>query len=322
MSKQTGPAGKRDASHEPQARGSAPLRSVLVPLDLTAISDRIVSRVSQLPLADDVRITLLHVVPAGLAVGEQRGAERDGDKALAVEARHLRKLLPKTARVHEVVTRGTPATEIAAFASKVHAELIVVGRSGARPLRDAFLGSTAERVIRQARLPVLAVRSAARAPYHRPLVALDLDPIIAEVVRVMLRVLPPPRPSLAVVHAFDTPYRGLIYPSLHEAEAEELKNELRAKATHALATRLTAALAKSEPRPERRPLWKTHVRYGSPRAVVQKAMQTTDADLLVLGTRGYSGAAYAFLGTVAGDLLRAAKCDVLLIPPARSGDRA
>ena len=48
--------------------------------------------------------------------------------------------------------------------------------------------------------------------------------------------------------------------------------------------------------------------------MVEKATEQAEKDLLVLGTRGHSGAAYVFLGTVAGDLLRAARCDVLVVP--------
>jgi nucleotide-binding universal stress UspA family protein len=78
------------------------------------------------------------------------------------------------------------------------------------------------------------------------------------------------------------------------------------------------ALAQLNVPHEDAPRWKTHVRYGSPRIVVEKAVRKAETDLLVLGTRGYSGAAYAFLGTVSGDLLREAKCDVLVVPPAAS----
>ena len=37
--------------------------------------------------------------------------------------------------------------------------------------------------------------------------------------------------------------------------------------------------------------------------------------ILALGTHGYTGLERAFLGTVAGDVLRAVKCDVPLVPP-------
>ena len=131
----------------------------------------------------------------------------------------------------------------------------------------------------------------------------------------MLRVLPRPRPRVEVIHAYDVPYRGLIYPSLSEDDAEEIKNELRSHATHELAKLLSTALTEADVRPQDRPHWAIHVRCGSPRAIVEKAIKKAETDLLVLGTRGYSGAAYVFLGTVAGDVLRAAKCDVLIVPP-------
>ena len=48
---------------------------------------------------------------------------------------------------------------------------------------------------------------------------------------------------------------------------------------------------------------------------LEKAVEKRDVDLLVLGTHGYAGLAHAFIGTVAGDVLRAVTCDVLVVPP-------
>ena len=63
------------------------------------------------------------------------------------------------------------------------------------------------------------------------------------------------------------------------------------------------------------PLWNVHVRHGTPYSVVRRMVDRSETDLLVLGTQGFSGAAYVFLGSIAGELLRAAKCDVLVVPP-------
>jgi nucleotide-binding universal stress UspA family protein len=306
---------KRSLSSDSSLPASTGFRSLLVPLDLTPSSDRVLGRLSLLPLADDARLTLLHVVPASLPPTEQQSAAHDAKKALADEAQHLRKLLPKKVRIEPLVKLGTPAREITAGASKVKAELIVMGRGGGRALRDTFLGSTAERVVRQARIPVLSVRPPPRMVYSRPALALDLDPIAHEAVRFMLRVLPSSRSRVAVIHAFDDPYQGLIYRSFSEDEAQQRRDELCSNATHELEGLLATALAKAKIRPEDEPIWKTHVRYGPPRVVVEKALKNAEADLLVVGTRGYSGAAYAFLGTVSGELLRAARCDVLIVPP-------
>ncbi len=309
---------KRSSSQDHGAAEPARLRSLLVPVDLTPSSDRILGRLALLPLADDARVTLLHVVPGNLPPREQPDAERDAKRALAAEARHLRKTLPKSVSVETLVKLGAATKEIVACTKRVQADLVVMGRAGGRALRDAFLGSTAERVVRQARVPVLVVRLPARSAYSRPALALDLDQAAHEIVRLMLLVLPPPRPPAEVIHAYDIPYGGLIYPSLSAHESGQLKADLRLKATKRLNELLRSALSKVKLPHEQTPAWRTHVRHGSPRSVVERATRSADTDLLVLGTRGHSGPAYVFLGTIAGDLLREAKCDVLVVPPAPS----
>ncbi|WP_437797078.1 universal stress protein [Sorangium sp. So ce693] len=299
---------------QPEMDEAGRFHSLLVPVDLTAISDRVLGRVARLPLADRARVTLLHVVPGNLPARAQERAERDARKSLVSEARHLASALPERVDVEPVVKVGSSAAEIAGCATATRAELIVMGRGGSRALRDIFLGSTAERVIRRGQLPVLAVRLAPRAAYSRPAVALDLEQGSTDVLALMLRLIPPPRPRVMVIHAFDTPYRGVIYPSLSEADAEAWRNKLGQTATQQIVKLLAASLARAKVRPAEAPPWKMHVRCGSPRLVIEKAVKKADSDILVLGTHGYSGVAHAFLGTVAGDVLREVAGDVLIVP--------
>ncbi|WP_438040588.1 universal stress protein [Sorangium sp. So ce128] len=299
---------------QPEMDEAERFHSLLVPVDLTAISDRVLGRVALLPLADGARVTLLHVVPGNLPARAQDRAEQDARKSLVNEARHLVKTLPKGVDVEPVVKVGSSAAEIAGCATSTRAELIVMGRGGSRALRDTFLGSTAERVIRRGQLPVLAVRLAPRAAYSRPAVALDLEQGSTDVLALMLRLIPTPRPRVLVIHAFDTPYRGVIYPSLSEEDAEAWRSELEQAATQQIVKLLAASLARAKARPAGVPPWKMHVRCGSARRVIEKAVKKADSDLLVLGTHGYSGVAHAFLGTVAGDVLREVASDVLIVP--------
>jgi nucleotide-binding universal stress UspA family protein len=295
------------------------LQSLLVPIDLTPSSDRALGRISLLPLADEALVTILHVVPLSFSPKQQRAAERDASRMLEVESQHLRKTLPKGVSVQPLVVRGAAVKEIAARATKLKAELIVMGRGGGRALRDAFLGSTAERVIRKTRLPVLVVRLPPRVAYGRPALALDIDDRAAqEVVRHILRLLPPHRPRVAVIHAYEVPHAG-VYPSLSDDDFDETENELQRKATRDVELQLSVALARLKVPTQFSPSWATHVREGSPSIVVEKFVRKTGTDLLVLGTRGYSGAAHLFLGTVSGELLREVKSDVLVVPPRGSG---
>lgn len=291
------------------------LRSLLVPVDLTPTSDRVLGRVARLPLAERARVTLLHVVPGDLSAREQRAAERDAAKTLADEARHLASSLPGSIVLRTVVGLGNAAREITELAGTEACELVVMGRGGARVVRDTILGSTAERVMRLTRVPVLAVRLAARAPYRKPALAIELDAAAAGVFAWLLRLLPPPRPRIEVIHAFSSPLESRIYPSLSEDEIEERRAELKDAAARRLDELLTRALADLRIAGHEAP-WRPHLRHGPARQVVHKAVKSAHSDLLVMGTRAYSGLAQLFLGSVAGDLLRDVSCDVLLVPPA------
>jgi nucleotide-binding universal stress UspA family protein len=52
---------------------------------------------------------------------------------------------------------GDPADEIVAYADSVDAEAIVVGTRGRGSITGALVGSVSQRVLRDARLPVLVV---------------------------------------------------------------------------------------------------------------------------------------------------------------------
>ena len=57
-----------------------------------------------------------------------------------------------------IVERGNPVEEIIKTAEKRNCDLIVMGTHGQGTLADVMLGSTARRVIRRSKIPVLVVR--------------------------------------------------------------------------------------------------------------------------------------------------------------------
>lgn len=61
--------------------------------------------------------------------------------------------------VREVFSEGQPSTEIINFAEKNDIDLIVMGTLGKTGLDRFLLGSVAEKVVRNSKVPVLVVRS-------------------------------------------------------------------------------------------------------------------------------------------------------------------
>lgn len=296
---------------------SGMLGSVLIPVDLFANSERVVERAALLPFSEDARVTLLHVVPQPLPLQVRQCAVGDAHEALATIGARLVRVLPKKARFKTAVKTGAPIVEIAKHARSMGARLIVMGRVGSRPIRELFIGSTAERVIRQAQLPVLVVRLPVRGPYQRPLFALEDDETALDVLSFGLRMFPAPRAPLSLVHAYDPPIHGFAYPSLSPEQAREYRQHYRQQAIHRIAMLLSTARLSGRVPGLDAVRWRHDVRYGSPRAIIPQAVARERTDLLLIGTHGRSGVAHAFLGTVAGDVLREVTCDVLVVPPRR-----
>ena len=296
-----------------EERSAIRFHRLLVAVDLTALSDRVIGRVMRLPIAERGRIELLHVVPSGLSSTEQRRAVNDARSYLAGAADDLSASVPGGVVVTSEVEIGAAPPAISRHALAMHAELVVTGRGHMHTLRDHMIGSTAERVIRRSRVPILVVRRPPRSRYLRPVVALDDDGAASAVLAALVRVLPAPRPTLDVIHAAERAYVH-AYPSLRRDDQAQYKRDLAAQALPQVA-RLLASAVDSTGVPADAVPYELRVECGSSRPVIQRAVEQADADLLALGTRGRSGLSYALLGTIAGDVLRAVRCDVLVVPP-------
>jgi nucleotide-binding universal stress UspA family protein len=91
------------------------------------------------------------------------GKKRDNTMIHEVLDRFCENLRPGTndheaAMDETVVKRGNPVAQILATAEEKHCNLIVIGTHGRGALVDTMMGSTASRVLRRSKIPVLAVR--------------------------------------------------------------------------------------------------------------------------------------------------------------------
>jgi len=91
------------------------------------------------------------------------GKKRDNTMIHEVLDRFCENLRPGTddheaAMDETVVKRGNPVAQILATAQEKHCDLIVMGTHGRGALVDTMMGSTASRVLRRSKIPVLAVR--------------------------------------------------------------------------------------------------------------------------------------------------------------------
>jgi nucleotide-binding universal stress UspA family protein len=142
------------------------LRKILVATDFSPPSDAALEYAIDLASRLGASVTLLHTyeipmygVPDGtfVATPEMVGQiQSAGQKALdAALAKRKDRGPPLDARLRE----GRAWEMIHATAAEIGADLIVIGTHGRKGFARALLGSVAEKVIRTATVPVLAVHS-------------------------------------------------------------------------------------------------------------------------------------------------------------------
>jgi universal stress protein A len=141
---------------------------ILSPVDFHENSLVALECAAQFARQYDATIYLLHVIPTDelhlhrevYRPAEGGGADVRWAEKVATEKLHelARERLSGGVR-HEILTRvGDAAKSILETADEVGAELIVMATHGRTGLSHFFLGSVAERVVREASCPVLTVR--------------------------------------------------------------------------------------------------------------------------------------------------------------------
>jgi universal stress protein A len=133
---------------------------ILVPTDFSRPSERALDYAHDLAQRFGASLHLLHVVNRpllgeGLAAEAYRSEKFESDMVRGTESR-LRKLAPDAAATDVVF--GYTAKAIVDWASRVDADLIVMGSHGRTGMAHLMLGSVAEAVVRTAQCPVLTVR--------------------------------------------------------------------------------------------------------------------------------------------------------------------
>jgi nucleotide-binding universal stress UspA family protein len=150
------------AHAESPAPGAA--KTLLVPVDFSEHADAAIAFARSLAEKTGAGVVLLHAyyLPPGMDVSAAliddvviRSIREEASRRLEA----LRGALGGAA-VRLAVAHGAPDTAILDAAREYSADYVVMGTRGRTGLASFFLGSTAERVIRRSRAPVIAVKVA------------------------------------------------------------------------------------------------------------------------------------------------------------------
>lgn len=276
-----------------------PVHTILFPTDFSEEAERAFPLACSLARDCGARVVALHVVPPPLG-HEQVLVRQNPDEYYEVPRSALRELKApdENVRVEYRLADGHAADEILQVANEIQAGLIVIGSHGRSGVRRLLLGSVAEKVMRDAVCPVLAVKTASVVPNIRViLLPTDLSEASESALGVAFSLARDYYARLIVLHVASFgqeiskceemleqsfAYRRELEDKLHHGQKPEYNVELR-------------------------------VEQGDPAERVIHVAEETRCDLIVMGSHSRSGLSRLLMGSVAEKTFRNASCPVLLV---------
>ena len=282
------------------------LRSILAATDFSANAHQAALRAAELARELGLRkCVLLHVAP--------RRTFSAADRARVM--RHLREELAREARALKAQT-GVAFTPRLAHGAVVETlareggrfDLVAVGAQGAHPLRDFAIGTSAERLLRQIRRPVLIVKRKPAGAYRHALVPVDFSSSARAALALARQVAP--GAELSVLHAFEVPFEGKLRVA---GVAEDSVLRYRRLARERARTELEAMVGDAGEGVTRL------VAHGYASKLIPRTQAEIGADLVAIGKQGRSALEDLLLGSVTLHTLAAVDCDVLVAPAPKGG---
>jgi len=203
---------------------------------------------------------------------------------------------------------GLPAQEIVRAATRLPADLIVIGTHGTSGFQHLMLGSIAEKVLRTSRVPVLTVPPRAQAtsklPFQEVLCPVDFSRCAREAVHLALSLAEEGDANLTILHVLENVGEAPI--ATRHFNVPEFRREYRQWAIDQLQALLPEYSA-DRCRPT------TRVVEGKAYGEILKAAADDGTDLIVMGVHGRNPLDLMLFGSTTNQVVRRATCPVLTV---------
>jgi nucleotide-binding universal stress UspA family protein len=296
------------------------IREILCPTDFSEASHHALDHAIAIAKWYDSRITALHVIhvplvpepPPSILVAGHAGATAVVTSTYQVCEEDVRAWVKPAQRAgiktDTSVDEGNAARRILEHARSARTDLIVMGTHGLSGADRAMLGSVTEKVLRQARCPVLTVppvvAAAPSVPYKHLLCPLDFSESSLSALRYALSLAEEADASLTILHVFDWPRESDLL--VERFDTKEFRRVVEEDARARL-----DALVTDDVRQWCNP--STTVAYGKPYREILDLAGREATDLIVMGVRGRNPLDLMLFGSTTSHVVRRATCPVLTL---------
>ena len=294
-------------------------KRILVPIDFSETSKKVLRHACRYAEYFNASLVLVHVNPTAFAAEFKLGLKKSENEALIARfheqlASIHQKQKSLSDKVDTVVVSGSPFAEICRIAEGRKADLIMISTHGRTGLDHVMLGSTAERIVRHAKCPVLTMHKsllenpkARLSPKQlkRILAPLDFSAPSQKAATRAAKLAETLGAKVTLMHVNEV----AVYPDYPEIGFADLGllAEQQAKAASARLVRLAARIGKQGAGSD------THVCDGVPYQEIAAYAKENKQDLIVISTHGHSSFIDALLGSTAERVVQHAPCPVLVL---------
>ncbi|HUG39715.1 MAG TPA: universal stress protein [Longimicrobiales bacterium] len=299
-------------------------RSILVPVDGSNFAEHALPYALGVARRTGARIhfALVHVpfeivspsYPLAEEMAERELEQRDRDEAYIEQL--VRRLATPEVEYRTALLRGHIASAIGRYVEDERIDLVVMTTHGRGGLQRAWLGSTADSLLRRLMIPLLLVRPAEETreigpgsalEFSRVLAALDGSGTAEQALRDAIELGVAGDAAITLAHVLQPPITAY---SPYIPHAVQITQDEVAARRESMSRYLDGLL--EEPWLQGRKVMKDmRVDYHAAHAILELARKA-DADLIVLGTHGRGGLRRMVLGSVADKVIRATYRPVLV----------
>jgi nucleotide-binding universal stress UspA family protein len=296
---------------------------IVCPVDFSEISRHAFDRALAVARSYSGTITVLHVLPLNSAVpAVPYGPEGPGPfgfdvpdrpHAFSERSRFLGIEHPGEVPVRqEVIEGGSVHKEILIQASRLSADLIVMGTHGRSGVDHLFLGSVAEKTLRTSPIPVMIVPPAASAvaeagqPFRRILCAVDFSRDSARALSYAASLAQHSGGTLTILHVVEllpVGYDPMVGTTFDIQGFQKATVAAARKQLQEYAATVTAGSSAIE----------TVLGQGKPYTEILRDAEERGADLIVVGVHGRGAIDRVVFGSTTEHLVRRAACPILIV---------
>lgn len=288
-------------------------QTIVLATDLSPAWNEIIACAGEFKALGCSRVILAHVISVKFMVGMEGMLQAAARPKLEAQQRQLE---AQGLQVTVEMPMGLPADSLHELVCRYGADLIVVGSHGQSLWREGVLGCFPCAVLHNIQYPVLLLNVRLTTPgqpgscqlSHREvlrhvLLPTDFSAISARALEYVERLASKGLSQVTLLNALDVPLGEEAYPPGYQEIAEGAARDLLAQWQQRLRQAgVPAVTSRFDP--------------GHPIPAILGVLASEDISLIVMGTQGKGFIREIFLGSVAHNISRLARCPVLLIPPA------